>query len=301
MIDLERVKDLKVLLVGDAIIDEYVYVTTIGKAVKENALSCIKRNTESFRGGVWAAAEHVRNFCAQGDVYSGPNVMWNSRLVDDVYLRKLFVTHDFLKDSDALQMDEYAHMPDVGAYDLVIVTDFGHGLMSKHMIEKLTREARFLAVNAQTNATNFGFNLITKYPRADFVVIDELEARLAAHDKESDIEDVIMKLGFDKIIVTRGTLGAVGFDGAFERHGALTNKVVDTMGAGDAFLSVASPFAAAGASMRDLINIGNAAGAVKVGIVGHRASVTKKDLAERLEVNYYQGAAGVEPWGVKYV
>ena len=282
MIDLERVKDLKVLLVGDAIMDEYVYVTTIGKAVKENALSSIVRNTERFKGGVWAAAAHVRNFCAQVDLYSGPNVMWNSRIVDDIYLRKLFVTHDFRVNEDVSQMDEYAAMPDVRSYDLVIVTDFGHGLMSKPMIEKLTREARYLAVNAQTNATNFGFNLITKYPRADFVVIDELESRLAAHDRDSDVEEVILKLGFKKIIVTRGTKGAVGFDGAFERQGAVADKVTDTMGAGDAFLSVASPYAAAGMQMKDLLRIGNAAGAIKVGIVGHRSSVDKETLRKHL-------------------
>jgi sugar/nucleoside kinase (ribokinase family) len=50
------------------------------------------------------------------------------------------------------------------------------------------------------------------------------------------------------------------------------------MGAGDAFLSVVSPFAAAGVSMKDLLRIGNAAGAIKVGIVGHRKSVDRETL-----------------------
>jgi sugar/nucleoside kinase (ribokinase family) len=278
MIDFETVKNYRVLFIGDAILDEYVYVTTIGKAVKENALSSIKGKTESFRGGVWAAGNHVRNFCATVDTYCGPNVMVNSRLVDSVYLRKLFVTHELLLESDP----EACALPDVKSYDVVVVTDFGHGLMTKELIERVTKEARYLVVNAQTNATNFGFNLITKYPRADFVVIDELEARLAAHDKVSPIEDVILELGFPKIIVTRGTKGAIGFDGAFERQEALTDKVVDSMGAGDAFLSVTAPFAAAGASMRDLIAIGNAAGAIKVGIVGHRESVTKDAIRRYL-------------------
>ena len=282
MIDLETVKDFKVLMVGDAIMDEYVYVKTIGKAVKENALSSLKGKTEQFRGGVWAAAAHARGFCAQVDVYSGSNVMWNSRLVDDVYLRKLFVTHKMETNADVSQLDDYAAMPDIGAYDLVIVTDFGHGLMSKNMIDKVSKEARFLAINAQTNATNYGFNLITKYRRADYVVVDEMEARLAAHDADSPIEDVILALGFKRIIVTRGIHGAIGFDGAFERQEALTDKVIDTMGAGDAFLAVTSPFAAAGVSMKDLIRIGNAAGAIKVGIIGHRASVDKATLEKYL-------------------
>ena len=276
MIDLDKVKNYKVLLVGDAIMDEYVYVKTIGKAVKENALSSIKGKTEQFRGGVWAAAAHARNFCATVDVQTGSRTMFNSRLVDDVYLRKLFVTHE-------LKMTEgFVGDCDYRSYDLVIVTDFGHGTMTKDLIERITKEARYLAVNAQTNATNYGFNLITKYPRADLVVVDELEARLAAQDRDSPLEDVIPRLGFGKIIVTRGIHGAIGFDGAFEKQEALTDKVLDSMGAGDAFLAVASPFAAAGASMKDLIAIGNAAGALKCQIVGHRSSVTKEALSAKL-------------------
>jgi bifunctional ADP-heptose synthase (sugar kinase/adenylyltransferase) len=295
-INLDAVKDYKVLLVGDAIVDEYVYVKTIGKAVKENALSAILGKREQFNGGVWAAAAHVRNFCAQVDIYRGANVMVNSRLVDEIYLRKLFVTHDLRMDADVAQMDDYAAMPDPRDYDLVIVTDFGHGLVTPSMIAKLSKEARFLAVNAQTSSTNYGFNLVTKYPRADLVVVDELEARLAAHDKDSPLEDVILKLGFKKIIVTRGINGAMGFDGAFERQEGVTGKVIDTMGAGDAFLSVCAPFAAAGFTMRDLVRIGNAAGAVKVGIVGHSKSVNKNDLAVQLGL-CFEGAAGLEPWG----
>ena len=276
MIDLDLVKDYRVLFIGDAILDEYVYVTTIGKAVKENALSSIKGKTEQFNGGVWAAASHLHTFCAQVATMPGDKLMVNSRLVDEIYYRKLFVTHE-------LTANPHPHLDfDLKEFDLVVVTDFGHGRMNKEMIERVTKEARYLVVNAQTNATNFGFNLITKYPRADFVVIDELEARLAAHDKESPIEDVILALGFPKIIVTRGTKGAIGFDGAFERQDALTDKVVDSMGAGDAFLAVTAPFAAAGASMRDLLAIGNAAGAIKVGIVGHRESVTKDAIRRYL-------------------
>jgi sugar/nucleoside kinase (ribokinase family) len=50
------------------------------------------------------------------------------------------------------------------------------------------------------------------------------------------------------------------------------------MGAGDAFFCVTAPFAAAGASMPELLEIGNAAGAIKCGVVGHREAVTKAAL-----------------------
>ena len=47
------------------------------------------------------------------------------------------------------------------------------------------------------------------------------------------------------------------------------------LGAGDAFLSVTSPIVAAGASMQVAGMVGNAVGAMKVGIVGHRRSVER--------------------------
>ena len=275
MISFDRVKDLRVLVVGDAILDEYVYVTCLGKAVKEPALSAKILRKEEFRGGVWAAAAHAANFCAEVSVSSAPVVNITRRYVEDAYLRKLFTLHD-------TRTGDVSAECDIGSYDCVIVADFGYGTLTEALIKRITKEARYLAVNAQTNAPNMGFNMITKYRRADYIVIDELEARLAAHDRDSAIEDVILKLGYRNIVVTMGKNGAIGFDGAFERAPPLTEKIIDTMGAGDAFLCVTAPFASVGASMKDLLRLGNAAGAVKVGIVGHRSSVNKEAILERL-------------------
>jgi len=195
--------------------------------------------------------------------------------VDKTYMHKLFTVHEKRREGGYDSLD-------IGSYDLVIVTDFGHGAITPHLIGKLTDEAKFLAVNAQTNSTNFGFNLVTKFPRADFMVIDELEARLAAHDRDSDIERVINRLGFPSVIVTLGKNGAVGYDGQFHYHKAMTTTALDSMGAGDAFLCVAAPFAKAGFTMPELLQIGNAAGAIKCGIIGHQSSVTRKELEKFL-------------------
>ena len=276
MIDFAKVSNYKVLLVGDGIIDEYHYVHPLGKSIKEHTISVMMEGKESFNGGVWAAAAHVKGFCKTVDVQTGPQTMANIRFVDKDYTRKLFTVHE-RREGDSI-LDSR-----IRDYDVVIVTDFGHGTLNKPLIERLTRDARYLCVNAQTNSQNYGFNLITKYPRADYVVIDELEARLAASEKDAPIEDVIEKLGFHKIVVTCGARGAIGFhEGSFERQPAITDKVIDSMGAGDAFLAVSSPFAAAGLPMSDLVRIGNAAGAAKTAIVGHRKAVDRETLERYL-------------------
>ena len=61
---------------------------------------------------------------------------------------------------------------------------------------------------------------------------------------------------------------------------AFTKTVVDTVGAGDAFLTITAPLVAAGGDIKDVAFVGNAAGAIKVGIVGHRNSVEKVPLVK---------------------
>ena len=56
------------LLVGDAIIDEYQYVLPMGKTPKENIIATRYQDRELFAGGVFAAANHVASFCKQVDV-----------------------------------------------------------------------------------------------------------------------------------------------------------------------------------------------------------------------------------------
>ena len=276
MIDFAQVSKLRVLMIGDAIIDKYYFVKVTGKSAKDAILASTLSRTETYEGGIIAASEHIKELVGTVDVYYGGNIVESQKFVEDAHYRKVFSVNK--QSSHGTPCADV----DIASYDLVIVIDFGHGTMTKEMIERVTREARFLAVSAQTNGTNYGYNLITKYPRADYVVLDELEARLAAGMKDGDIEDAILKLGYRKIIVTCGKAGAIGYDGAFERSPAMTETVVDTLGAGDAFLSVTSPFASLGASMRDLLRLGNAAGAVKVGIVGHKSSVTRDALEKQL-------------------
>lgn len=275
---LEQVREYSALLVGDAIVDEYVYVKPQGKSPKENLITYRMLRTESFRGGVWAAERHVENFCRETGIHRGDSIITKRRFVEETYFQKVCEVHD----EEQRPMDYEPHP--FSSYDLVIVTDFGHGCVSDGMIEQLCSESRFLAVNAQTNSANLGYNLITKYPHADYVVLDELEARLAARDRDSPIEVVMEDLGFKRIIVTLGPNGSVGFDGdRFVRVPAVSSRVVDTMGAGDAFFCVTAPFAAAGADIETLCRIGNAAGAVKCSVVGHRQAVTLSALLSYLE------------------
>ena len=48
--------------------------------------------------------------------------------------------------------------PQIKSFDIVIVADFGHGLIDNEVVKILER-AKKLCVNVQTNSGNRGFNL----------------------------------------------------------------------------------------------------------------------------------------------
>lgn len=266
----------RVLFVGEAIHDVYHYVRPLGRPTKDAIVSVEIVGTETFEGGVVAAKRHAEGICKQVDMFTYGKVYTKTRFVEESHLRKLF---EFYNCSGSC-----AVMPKVNfaAYDAVIVTDYGHGMMERELVDRLCHEARYLAVNVQTNSGNYGFNLATKYPRADYLCVDEPEARLATQNRYGEIENSLKALQeiAPKVCVTLGKSGAIGIDeSGIKKRGAYTDRVVDTMGAGDAFFAITSCIAKESA-LAELIDIGNASGAAKTSIVGHRSPVTKEAILE---------------------
>ena len=59
---------MRVLVVGDTIIDDYNYVMPMGKAPKENLVTTLHQSREVFAGGVIATANHLANLCREVEV-----------------------------------------------------------------------------------------------------------------------------------------------------------------------------------------------------------------------------------------
>ena len=62
--------------------------------------------------------------------------------------------------------------------DLVVVTDYGHGMLTSESISMLCDKSPFLAMNVQSNAGNRGFNPVSKYKTADYVCLQQHELSL---------------------------------------------------------------------------------------------------------------------------
>lgn len=273
---LETALSKRVLFLGEKIVDVYNYVKPLGRPTKDAIVSVELVDSESFEGGVVAAAEHARDFCKSVHVIYGGDVYSKQRWIEASHHRKLFECY-------VLQDTVRSSPQDLSEFDAVVVTDYGHGLADKEFIESLDA-ARYLAVNVQTNSGNYGYNLATKYPWAEYLCVDEPEARLATQNKSGPIEDSLLELSSiaAKVVITLGKNGSIGYSReGFCKVAAFTDTVVDTIGAGDAFFAVTAPIAQF-ASMQSILRIGNAAGAIKAGIVGHKGRVLKHELIQYL-------------------
>jgi len=316
---LEEIRTLKVLTLGEAIIDEYQYCYTLGKAGKEPILAAQYVSNEVFAGGILAVANHTAAFCDQvgvltllgeNDSYEdfirrklNPNVRTMFHYMDgaptilkrrflELYpLQKLFEVY-IMNDqiSEACSRVLYSRLCEVlPQYDLVIVTDYGHGMLTPQVIDLLCTQAKFLAINTQTNAANRGFNTVSKYSHADYICVSEAELRLEVRNRRRDLKEIIYevteRMHCRQVLVTRGSQGSLVYhkkDGFFEAP-ALTSQITDRVGAGDAVLAITSPCVAQGVPIDVVGFIGNAVGAQAVATIGHRDYIEREALCHYIQ------------------
>lgn len=268
---LDRAKTLTACAVGESIRDVYIWVAAEGKSTKDSIVTFRETGGEEYPGGIDIIQAHLRQICSQvcpGLLYTSPIV--KTRYVERPFMHKVFS----IVDRDKLGTHTW-DIPAISKSDLTVVADFGHGLFrpdgsNLHMVEE---SARFLALTVQANSLNWGFNRITKWQRADYVVLDEQELALAAEDKYPHLKSTLLNLKerfkAKAMAVTLGHNGCLVLGDDYIQWPALADKIVDRMGAGDAFLAATAPLAALGAPADVLGFVGNIAGALEVAEIGN--------------------------------
>ena len=317
---LERAAELKVLVVGEAIIDEYYLCSTMGQSSKAPIIATRYESHQRFAGGTLAIANHLAAFCQNVDLIAmlggedsqedwirsqlrpavaprfhykqdSPTIV--KRRYRESYFGVPLFAINFLNDQPPSDLDEdsLCRLLDdaLEEYDLVIVADYGHQMLTKRARRLLCDKARFLAVNTQSNAANIGFHAISKYPRADYVSLADRELRLECRSPGGDAEQLLMEVGkrlyATTVSVTLGSRGSLCYSrrAGFARAPSLATKVVDRVGAGDAYLAITALCAAVDAPLDVLALLGNVAGAEAVAVVGTSPCLDAVPLQRHVE------------------
>ncbi|HSX13485.1 MAG TPA: PfkB family carbohydrate kinase [Chlamydiales bacterium] len=316
---IDALSKLKVLIVGDAIIDEYQYTEPLGQSGKGIHMAARCMDKEVFLGGSLIIANHVSQYagnvtlltaigkeCPYGSFITttlDPKVKKEfvyleetSTLIKKRYLlkdgktlSKLFETYSGQeKGLNAKQSSQVVQFLKEKAkdYDLVLVSDFGNGFSNSQITDALSDVPSFLAVNTQTNSGNRGFNVITHYRRADYISLNEPEIRLAAQDRTSSLEgiavDISEIMNCPAIAMTKGVHGVACYsrDENYFHIPAFATNSIDRIGAGDSFLSLSSLCMAGGESLLLSGFVGSIAAALSVQMIGNQEPIKKAALCK---------------------
>ncbi len=316
---IENFSQLRVLVIGDIIIDRYSYVKVQGLTSKNRILSGRFINQEIQAGGALAIQRHIAQFTKQVDLIG---LLGQEPWVDKFLYSYLPQEHDLcLRDKNFTTIVKQRFVepmcegkelsklfsvnyidpnpPEedlverilerledlIPKYDLIVVADFGHGIMSDRVRRLVESKANFMALNCQTNSNNHGFNIIShQYRRADCFSLDQQELLLSCAQQHVDfgkeLEKLKKKLGATYAWLTRGSIETIGLK-SHEPPSIITpfeNRVVDTVGAGDAFYAVTALAACQKLSSQLTTFIGQLAGAQAVRIVGNSTPISKAGL-----------------------
>ncbi len=314
----ETISSMRVLVIGEAIIDSYESCEALGKSSKDPVLAFRKLGSESQLGGSLAIARHVSGMGAQttlmtrvgkgdgtkerleAEIGSAISLIVlesedeptieKTRYVDVLTGNKVFETYQIgesrasTRDSAAL-VSALSHVID--DFDLVLVADYGHGLLDEAAIGVLSSRAKKLSVNTQSNAGNRGFNSISKYPRVDIVCLNGGEVALELRERHLSMEVLVPELlertGAELVAVTSGANGLVlglsdSAKAVVEVVPAFTTKVKDRVGAGDALFAATSVSWVASSNPLLSAVLGNLSGAASIAELGNRVALDKVSL-----------------------
>lgn len=267
-------KDLKVLVIGETIIDQYVFCESLGKSGKEPVLVLRDLYSEKYLGGAAAIANNISEFCEKVTILSNigekkeeeqfilkklkknikkifinknnsPTIV-KKRFLDEINKTKVlgvYSINDQPLDKEEEKKFIFKLSEEIKKHDLVIVSDYGHGLISKKSAKEIIKKSKFLAVNTQVNASNIGYHVISKYKGANFITVNETELRHELRDKNSEVTELIKKISNNLkckyVTVTCGDEGAFIYNRLAKKinHSpAFASKVVDKVGTGDTML-----------------------------------------------------------------
>jgi len=281
---LDKIKDLKMLALGETIIDMYQFGIALGKSSKAPIVAFQCTTSETYRGGIIAINEHLESFINDIDCWTPDVCVVKKRYIQNG--QKLFEVYNnaenpyYYDDNESL---------DVKEYDIILIADFGHGMFNRKIRDEICEFSNFISLNCQMNAGNMGLNTINKYESADYICISEHELRLAFSEQYAELSDILLENIEDGITVaiTQGKNGCTIYKDrnsyytpAFEEH------PVDSTGAGDAFLAITTPLVYVGAPLDIVGFIGSCAGSLACSWQGNKKSVIKKELIEYIRKIY---------------
>ncbi|MDC0379359.1 PfkB family carbohydrate kinase [Litorivicinus sp.] len=305
-----KFNDLKICVIGDVIVDEYISCDPLGMSREDPTIVVTPLSAKKFVGGAGIVAAHAASLGASVDFFglAGDDLeqefavkrlkayQVNANLIVDknrpttlktryrangkTLLRVSRLHQESI--SQILQQQLISLVKDrVSEYDLLIFSDFNYGCLPSSVVNKITSLCLENGVKvAADSQSSSQIGDISRFKKASLLTPTEYEVRVAVRDNENGLvviaDSLLKESNAENLIVT---LGAEGIflrvkdqhgDYCTERLAALNDNPLDVAGAGDSLLVMASLVLAAGGSIFEAAVLGSIAAALQVGIEGSK-------------------------------
>lgn len=305
-----KFRGLKVCVVGDLIIDEYISCESLGMSQEDPSLVVTPLDKRRFLGGAGIVAAHAAGLGATAslitvtgndtcgdfakrmlDTYdvSGFPIIDDSRPTTlkqryradgKTLLRVSHLTQSSI--SPTLQEAVYdKYIACIQEVDLVVFSDFNYGCLPNKLIDRLiaaAAEREIICVADSQCSSQVGD--VSRFKDMSLISATEREVRISLRDNDDGLtviaERLRTKANAKHVMMKLGADGVLvhtkGHDGRTmtNQFPALNQSPIDVAGAGDSMLIAAGLTLAAGASLWEATVIGSLASALQVAKLGNQ-------------------------------
>ncbi len=304
MIDIEQFKDIKALVIGDLMIDEYLW-GNVDRISPEAPVPVVAIEKESQTLG--GAGNVINNLVAMGAQVFAIGTAGTGKAGQMIFkkLTDLGVetsgiisekerpttrkTRVIASNQQVLRIDKEIKRrindqtldalvgiieSRITTVDLIIISDYDKGLVTKELVARTMALAKTHGVLALADPKSLDFS---KYARVSVLTPNKKEAGLAANmdlmsdqDLNTAAKKIMDQASIEKLLITCGKDGMVLFQKGKPVHtiASKARQVFDVSGAGDTVISLLGLGLASGGSFSDAAMVANAAAGIVVAKVG---------------------------------
>ncbi len=317
---MQKFKGLKVVVVGDVIVDEYISCDPLGMSEEDPTIVVTPISSRTFIGGAAIVAAHAASLGAHVKFFSVVGDDASAKFCRDE-LSKFGVEHHLLVDdsrpttlkqrfrSRSKTLLRVSHLAQrlidesfqnelaiklakaCSDADLLIFSDFNYGTLPQGVVDQITAIAaknKTKIVADSQSSSQIGD--ISRFKNVDLLTPTEREARLALRNTEDGLvviaELVCVAANAGAAIVKLGEQGVLlharkGKTFETDQIPALNSAPQDVAGAGDCMLVASSLALTVGANMWEAGLLGSLAAAIQVGRVGN-TPITQDEILHEL-------------------
>jgi rfaE bifunctional protein kinase chain/domain len=310
---------MRVLVIGDLIIDEYVTCDAVGMSQEDPTIVVTPIVSKTFVGGAGGVAAHARGLGAEvryctivGEDESAKfalDLLEEQGVRCDLFadgtrpttrkqrfraLNKTMLRVNYLRHHAASAEIQHKMLAAVEAAlascDLVLFSCFNYGCLPQDLVDAISAKARAAGVMvAADSQASSQLGDVSRFKEMALITPTEHEARLALNDFESGLaavgERLITKARAEHLVITLGAEGVLinaMRDGVLrtDRLPAFNPSPKDVAGAGDSFFMGSAMALCVGADIWQSSYLGALAAALQVSRVGNSALTVAELVAE---------------------